>query len=365
MGSDFKKILFAIPSLGSGGAERVICTLANALTARGYEVSVLLVGNSRIHYHLSDQVQKIPLECEERYGNLNTAARYVSRIRDIRAALKANGADVVISFMSENNTDVCFAAMGLKVPVIVSERNDPSIDPAGRAKQLLRSLAYCRANGFVFQTPDAQSYFRKRIQDKSCIIYNPLSAQIPAPYTGQRDKRIVSVGRLHKQKNFPMLIDAFQAFNREHPDYTLEIYGEGPLEEKLQQLVQEKGLADKVIFQGFCKDVHDKIRAAAFFVMTSNFEGMPNALVEAMALGMPCISTDCRCGGPRMLIRNKENGLLIPVGDADALLQAMKTLAEDPQLAQTLGKQAESLKAQVDTQTVVDQWLAYVGQCLR
>ncbi len=355
-----KKILFVIPSLGSGGAERVISTLSSELAAGGYDVGILLTGNSRIHYELSPKVQLTKLECEERYGHLNTAVRYIKRIRDIRAALKENPADVVISFMAENNTDVCLATMGMKVPVIVSERNDPAIDPAGRVKQLLRGLAYHRASGFVFQTPDAQSYFRKGIQDRSCIIYNPLTAKIPEPYEGQRDKRVVSVGRLHKQKNFPMLIEAFAEFSRTYPDYTLEIYGEGPLEESLNQLISEKGLTEKVTLKGFCTDVHEQIRSAAFFVMTSDFEGMPNALVEAMALGMPCISTDCRCGGPRMLTENGKRGLLIPTGDAAALAKAMETLAADPERAKALGDKAAEIKKQVDTQTVVDQWLAYI-----
>lgn len=364
MHSDFKKILFAIPSLGSGGAERVICTLANAMADRGYDVGILLVGNSRVHYYLSQNVQQLSLECEARYGKSNAIARCVNRVKDIRRALVKSKPDVVISFMSENNVDVCFAAWGLKVPVIVSERNDPSIDPASRVKQMMRRLAYCRANGFVFQTPDAQAYFNRRIRKASCIIFNPITAQLPAAYEGAREKRIVSVGRLHKQKNFPLLIDAFEDFVGEHSDYVLEIYGEGALEEQLHQLVRSKGLEGKVVFKGFCKDVHEQIRSAAFFVMTSDFEGMPNALVEAMALGMPCISTDCRCGGPRLLIQNGENGLLIPTGQKDALLQAMKKLAIDSQYAQVLGKNAEKIKLQVDTETVVDQWLTYIKQCL-
>ena len=356
--------MFVIPSLGSGGAERVISTLSNVFVQRGYVAEILLTASDRVNYTLHQNVSVVSLNCEARYGTANPLKRYCARVKEIRKAIKNSKPDVVISFMSENNTDVCLAAMGMNVPVIVSERNDPAIDPASKVKQLLRKIAYHRANGFVFQTPDAQAYFSKKIQDKSCIIYNPLSAELPAPHQGQRDKRIVSVGRLHKQKNFPLLINAFEGFVRQHPDYILEIYGEGPLEDKLQQLVQEKNLADKVVFKGFCRDVHEQIRTGAFFVMTSDFEGMPNALVEAMSMGMPCISTDCRCGGPRMLIKNGENGLLFPVGDEEALLQAMNKLAEDPQFAQRLGESAEKLKTQVDTQTVVDQWIAYVGQVM-
>lgn len=364
MKGEFKKILFVIPSLGSGGAERVICTLANEMTARGYEARILMTSAMRLHYQLSEAVKLHSLECDSKYGGMNTLKRYISRIRDIRAELKKTDADVIVSFMSETNMDVCFAAMGLKIPVIVSERNDPAIDPASRAKQLLRRLAYCRAGGFVFQTPDAQAYFSQKIQKMSCIIFNPLTAQIPEPYRGDRDKRIVAVGRLNKQKNFPLLIDAYEEFAQSYPEYKLEIYGEGPQEEQLKAYLTGKNLQEQVFLKGFCKDVHDKIRTAAFFVMTSDFEGMPNALVEAMALGMPCISTDCRCGGPRQLIQDGENGLLVPVRDKKALVQAMVKLAADPQLAKPLGENAQSIKKQVDTQTVVNQWISYIGRCL-
>ena len=135
--------------------------------------------------------------------------------------------------------------------------------------------------------------------------------------------------------------------------------------EQLKQLAEEKGISGKVIFKGFCQNVHEQIRTAAFFVMTSDFEGMPNALVEAMALGMPCISTDCRCGGPRLLIRDGENGILFPTGDKLALVQAMCKLAEDPQFAAALGKEAETIRMQVDTQTITEQWLAYITEIIK
>ena len=362
MGRDFKKIVFTISSLGSGGAERVVATLANEMTLRGYEVSIILIRNGRVHYPLIEQVRLIKLECGHRYDHLNGIQRYSNRIKDIRDAIIASGADVVVSFMSEINIDVCFAAIGLKIPVIVSERNDPSIDPASSVKQIIRKLAYCRADGFVFQTPDAQSYFSDKIQRDSCIILNPLTTQLPEPHIGIRDKRIVAVGRLHKQKNYPLLFNAFYEFSIEYPEYVLEIYGDGLMEDQFLQLLEEKGLTQKVLLKGFCKDVHNQIRSAAFFVMTSDYEGMPNALVEAMALGMPCISTDCRCGGPRLLIKDGENGLLVPTGQIKSLLHAMLKLAQNPQFAKTLGSNAELIKERVDTQLIVDQWLAYIGK---
>ena len=362
MNRKLKKIVFAISSLGSGGAERVVSTLACELSQRGYQVSVIMVANENKNYPLPEAVELIKLSCEEKYQKLNVLQRTSMRISDIRKAIKESEADVLVSFMSETNIDVCFAAVGLKVSVIVSERNDPSIDPASRVKRLLRKLAYGRADGYVFQTPDAQTYFSKKIQKKSCVILNPLTANLPEPYMDQRDKRIVAVGRLNKQKNYPLLLKVFEQFAKAHPEYTLEIYGEGLLEETLHADIAQRNLQDKVILKGFCEDVHKQIRTAAFFVMTSDFEGMPNALIEAMALGLPCISTDCPCGGPRMLISSGENGLLIPIKDEEALAQAMHQLVENPELAARMGKNAECIKTQVQRDVIVDQWLAYITE---
>lgn len=350
-----RKILFAISSLGSGGAERVVSTLANELTARGYAVSMLLVANSRQVYPLSEKIRVVSLDCEEDLGR-GVLKRYPIRLKKIRAALKEMNPDAVVSFMSETNIDVCLAALGLKVPILVSERNDPAVDPASRVKQLLRRFAYLRSDGFVFQTPDAQAYFSRSIQKRSRIILNPLVSTLPEPYTGPREKRIVAVGRLNPQKNYPLLLDAFWEFSRKHPDYTLEIYGRGNLEPRLRAQISQLGLEDRVLLKGFCAQVHDAIRSAAFFVMSSDFEGMPNALMEAMALGLPCVCTDCPCGGPRMLIRDGENGLLVGVGQKNELVQAMDRLADNPELAQTFGQQAALLRDRAKVTVIVDQW---------
>lgn len=358
-----QKIMFAISSLGSGGAERVVSTLANELTARGYAVSILLIAGSDQVYPLSEQIQVISLNCEEN-AEQPLLKRYPDRLRKIRTVLKDTAPDVVISFMSETSIDVCLSALGLAIPILVSERNDPSIDPPSRAKRLLRRFAYLRADSFVFQTPDAQAYFSGSIQKRSRIILNPLASALPEPYAGPREKRIVAVGRLNPQKNYPLLVDAFREFLGEHPDYVLEIYGRGDLEQQLRTRISQLGLEDRVILKGFCAQVHNAIRNAAFFVMSSDFEGMPNALMEAMALGLPCICTDCPCGGPRMLIRDGENGLLVPVGDGASLANAMSRLADNPELAQTLGKQAALLREWANVNTIVDQWQEMINSAV-
>lgn len=357
------KITFCIPSLGSGGAERVVSVLANKFVENGYDVSVIMLSHLLCVYPLSDKVDVVSLDCDED-GKLPFIKRYPVRLKKIRNAVKKLSPDVVISFMSETNTDVCFALAGMNIPVIVSERNDPAIDPASRVKQWMRRFAYIKPTGFVFQTPDAKEYFSKRIQNKSRIILNPLADYLPEPYDGERENRIVAVGRLNKQKNFPMLIDAFSSFSAKHPEYVLEIYGEGVLEEKLKEYILEKGLSEKVILKGFCKDVHSHTVNAAMFVMSSDFEGMPNALLEAMAIGLACISTDCPCGGPRMLIEPYKNGILVPVNDSRKMLEAISFMAENPDKAEEMAKNAVEIRYRAHVDSIAEQWMNFVNECL-
>ncbi len=359
------RIMFIISSLGGGGAERVVSTLANGLAARGHQIAVVLTARDNQDYPLSDQVSLVKLDCGRRYQKMLAPIRVARRIFDIRKAIKENSADAVISFVAETNIDVCLASLGVRTPIIVSERNDPAAEPANPIKQVLRKLAYWRADGFVFQTPDAQSFFSRRIQRKSVIILNPMVPRFAEPYIGEREKRIVAVGRLHEQKNYPLLIGAFSKFSTLYPEYVLEVYGEGPLRADIETQIKSCGLDGKALLKGFSKNVQEQIRTAAFFVMPSAFEGMPNALIEAMALGLPCISTDCRCGGPRMLIENEKNGILVPVNDEEALRQAMTKLAERPVFAKALGERARDINKRVDVQIVADQWLKYIDRIIK
>lgn len=358
------KIVFCIPSLGSGGAERVTSLLANQLVLKGYSVTVLMTARRHEVYPLSDMVQIACINCDDDM-DLSLVNRFLTRLKKIKKTIKNIAPDVVISFMSETNVDVCFALAGMNVPIIVSERNDPKTSPASRAKQIIRRLAYVMPRGFVFQTPDAQAYFSKRIQKKSKIILNPLSNSMPERFEGEREKRIVAVGRLHKQKNFSMLIDAFAEFSKTHPDRVLEIYGEGALEEKIREYINEKELQDKVILKGFCKDLHERILCAEMFVMSSDFEGMPNALLEAMALGLPCISTDCPCGGPRMLIESYENGILVPVRDTKKMTEAMVYMADNSEKAEQMSINAVAVRDRANADAVTEQWLEMINLCKR
>jgi glycosyltransferase involved in cell wall biosynthesis len=356
------KIAFCIPSLGSGGAERVTSVLANKFVERGYEVSIIMLVNNTCVYPLSEKVLLECLNCADD-EKLSFVKRYSLRLKKISNAVKKISPNVVISFMSETNIDVCFALWGMNIPIIVSERNDPATDPSSKIKQIMRRIAYRKPKGFVFQTPDAQAYFSRKIQKRSKIILNPLTCILPKPFNEEREKRIVAVGRLNKQKNFPMLIDAFYEFSKKHTDYVLEIYGEGALEGRLNEYILSKDLKEKVLLKGFCKDVHEKTLSASLFVMSSDFEGMPNALLEAMAIGLPCISTDCPCGGPRMLITPYENGILVPVNDSKKMLDAMNYMIENPDKAKEMSLKAVAVRDRAKVDTITDEWIKIIDLC--
>lgn len=358
------KLVFFITSLGSGGAERVVSILSNELAARGHDVHIGIITNRNVCYEIADKVTIHYLDCEKDL-RLPAWQRYPRRVTKIRNLVKDISPDIAISFMAETNIEVCLALTGLKVPLIVSERNDPAIDPKSFKKQLMRRVLYRKPVGFVFQTPDARAYFSHSIQQKSLIILNPLSENLPEYEYHTELKRIVSVCRLNRQKNIPLLLDAFKKFVERFPEYTLDIYGEGNLEEEIRTRIECMNLQNQVVLKGFCAKVHHEIKDATMFVMSSDYEGMPNALLEAMAIGLPCISTNCPCGGPRMLISHGENGLLVPVNGVDELYNAMCYLAENPQIRLRMGKQAQYVKEEANSQVVVDKWEAYINNCVQ
>ena len=356
------KIMFVVLSLGKGGAERVVSVLANSFVEMHHDVVITFTANKKICYTISDKIKTICLENEWSF-NQKAFHRVFKRIQAIRKTVKSEKPDIVISFLSLVNMECAMALMNCRIPLIVSERSNPVVVPSDRITRLLRRIVYCRPNGFVFQTEGARQYFSKRIQRKSAVILNPLVSGLPEHFTGERTKRIVSVGRLVKEKNYPLLIDAFDTFHKIKPTYTLEIYGEGDQEESIRRLIDEKGLTDSVKLMGFCKNVHERINDASLFVLTSNYEGLPNALMEAMAQGLPCISTDCPCGGPRTLINHQANGFLVKVGDVEGLTKAMVDILDNP-VYKGIGERAENIKSIASTEVVTEKWIDFIGEVI-
>lgn len=296
----------------SGGAERVIAQLVNYFTEKDISCRIITTENGEVMYPLHEKVDVVAIGKKSD----NKAIDRILRYKEVRNIVQANKPDVVLTMPEDTGIYAILALIGTGIPVYVSERNNPWVMPDVKITRLLRKVAYPFAKGIIFQTQMAKSFFPKYIQKKGVVLQNPVDAtRIPKPYIGERKKQFVAVGRLEKQKNFPLLINAFAKFCEDVDGYELVIYGEGNERENLENLINKLQLTGHVQLPGRDFDVLNKINDSAAFILSSDYEGMPNALIEAMCMGMPVISTDCPSGGPKELITDGINGILIPVND--------------------------------------------------
>lgn len=347
------KICFITATLAGGGAERVIVNLANELISRGYQVTILLTTDNVIEYALAPEVQVIQISSK----TSNSIKGRLRRVGNLRRYFKEHKDMYYISMPTDTSIFVLLASLFMKIKLIVSVRNDPN----KYEHPIIRDILFCFVKKIVFQTEDAKACFSKRLQRIGTIIFNPVSEALPPVYTGERKESIVVVGRLDEQKNHKILIDAFADFNQKYSGYELNIYGRGPLEEKLVNRIKELGLEDKIHLLGFCKKVWESAADAAMYILSSDYEGIPNSLLEAMAMGMPVISTNCPIGGPSMLIEHEVNGLLVPINDSKQLYQAMCRLADNPELAEKYASEAKKIRERMSVKQICDEWLEYIG----
>lgn len=339
------KILFVSGLSSGGGAERVLSILSNYFVTKGYDVTFSSMYDNG-YYEMDNRI-KIKV-----YNNES----FLKQIKDIRRFIRNEKFDVVIAFMHPICVKVNLALVGMKNrPVIISsERGDPS--KVNDKFKILRNWAYKKSNAVVFQTTMAKDFFGKKIQRKGYIIQNPINNQIPEPYFGERDKRIVSVGRLVEQKNFKMLIKVFSELCIKYDGYVLEIYGEGPLEAELKEYASSLCDVNRIRFCGFSSNLFDDIRKAYMYISTSNFEGISNSMLEAISLGIPSICTDCPVGGARDSIINNVNGILIPINDEKALKENICKLIEDKEFYNKIRDNYKILKDSNSIECIGRKW---------
>jgi glycosyltransferase involved in cell wall biosynthesis len=352
------RLLFYINAIHHGGAERVMVNLANEFSRRGYTVILVTSFRDEKEYELDPLVRRESLEDSEiDQGSLK---KNISRIAKLRRMCKRERPDVVVSFMAEANFRAILATRLLGVKTVISVRNDPKREYPNLAYKAAAKLLFPFASGYVFQTEDARNHFPKGIQDKSKIILNQVDEKFyNANYEGER-KDIVTAGRLGKQKNQKLLIDAFAKIAGDFPEDNLVIYGDGSLRRSLSEHAAALGLQDRIIFKGVVTEIQEKIKGAKLFVLSSDYEGLPNVVMEAMTLGIPVVSTDCPCGGPRLLIDSGENGVLVPVGDAEKLGEAMKSVLGDSGFAEKLSRNARKRSLDFAPDEVFREWEQYL-----
>lgn len=348
-----KEIYFIMPAMEGGGAERVVSVLSKYFAENGNKVTICLFNNKTMEYALPESVTVDTSFIKGKRG----LSKAIERIKELRKLMKDKPEAVFVSFFTMFNLYLLGAKIGMKRRVIVSERLDPKKSMSNKEFLFpLRNILYKKAHKIVFQTQEAKEFFPKKVQEKGIIIPNPLREGLPEPFEGEREKKIVSFGRLEPQKNYAMLLRAFEKFSKIHPDYTLVLYGQGKLEDELKKQAEAAGIADKVVFAGFSKNVHENILNAAAFVLPSDYEGLSNSMLEAMAIGLPVICTDCPPGGAKMFINSGENGLLVPVGDSNATCEAMCYMVENPKEADLMGKKAHGVKTELETKRICKAW---------
>ena len=391
-----KKIAFFIDSLGGGGAERVVSVLSRELLHKGFEIDILMLNRRPIAYDLPEAVRlywagELPvttvwgrmarrvigrlMHLQVRFWNplLRKLGKhdypranetrmyfYANYALPYREYLRKNPGCTAFGFLIRSNIAMLMAAKGLDVKTVFCERNNP-VRPDIPANILrIRDRITRRCAAAVFQTQEERDYYTW-LRCETAVIPNPLKEGLPEPFAGERRREIVNFCRLNKQKNIPLLIGAFERLLADHPDFRLRIYGRGEEKENLIALTRSKGLENSVIFEDFVPDVHERIRDAAMYVCSSDFEGLSNSMLEAMAIGLPCVCTDCAGGGARMMIRSGENGLLTPVGDETALYEAMKKFADDPAYAARLGAEAAKVRRELSIEHIAGRWEAIIG----
>lgn len=361
------KIMFVIDTMTKGGAERVVANLTSYL-AKKYDITIITVYNTECAYELNENVKfytldesKTDIYHKTKKNMIGKAIKFIKRIKNLNQYKKEWQPNIIVSFLPLSNFITLFSNMFYKVKTIISVRNDPEREYNNKTYKFLMNWLYPKTDGIVFQTKEAKAYFKESIQKKSEIIPNPIHEDfIGKFYTGKREKVIVSVGRLEEQKNHKILIEAFNNILNKHPEYKLIIYGDGKLKDDLTNFAAELNLQEKVLLPGSSKNIKEKIYNAEMFVLPSLYEGMPNALMEAMALGMPVISTDCPCGGPRYLIKNNVNGILVPVDNSREIEKAINKIIEDREFAKKIGENAHNICDTLAPSKINKKWENYI-----
>jgi GalNAc-alpha-(1->4)-GalNAc-alpha-(1->3)-diNAcBac-PP-undecaprenol alpha-1,4-N-acetyl-D-galactosaminyltransferase len=356
-----------IPAMaGPGGAERTMSYLVAHLAER-HAVTLLTLERANVpsFYPLPDSVQQIRID---KLGGrrIRRLFRVLSRPLQIRQAVRVLAPDVVVSFMDTMNVTALIGCLGLDIPVIVSERNDPALHRIGRAKEAVRDRIYSLARLVVAQTRRVARYFPASLQPKLRIIANPvpratLSARPDRP-NAQGRMRIISVGRLEPHKGFDRLIEAFALIVDERPDWDLVIIGEGPERSRLETLVRRHDLDHRIHFPGVVKHVFRELAASHLMAFPSRYEGFPNALAEALAAGLPAVGQKGVSGVEDLIVEGKTGMLLDASDDAAAFAATLSVLMGDARRRHELGVAAREHVAQWNPDTIVGLWEAVLAE---
>ena len=351
------RLALVIASLQGGGAERVMATLASAWAQRGDQVTLItLDAAENDFYPLDPRVRRVSMRLyQSTRGVVDKVRTGYRRVSQLRRCLREADADVVVSFVDRTNLLTLLAAWRLPLPVIISERIDPRYESNPRHIRALRRMLYPRAAALVVQTKAVEAWAARMIApDRIAIIPNPIQSPTCSP-AKKLGTKIVAVGRLHRQKGFDVLIEAFAQIAEQHPQWSLDIFGEGPERQRLETLLRDRRLSERVILRGVVTNIAAQLASADLFVLPSRYEGFPNALVEAMSCGCPVIATDCP-SGPAEIIRPKHDGLLVPPEDSQSLAASIDWLIQNEGERRRLGDNAARIHERFGLAKILQIW---------
>lgn len=355
------KVCFLVSNLMSGGVERTVVYVSKYFAKHGVDTTILSLSNE-IFYTVDPAVKLKTLGIPRGYSNpFQKIIRMYSRMNGVRKNILGEQYDVVFCMAPEMARYIMPIRKSGAFKLISSERNNPKFDNE-RDKRIKEKL-FPQCDGIVFQTRRAMECFPKSIQERGVVIPNAVGNELAYEIQAAsvKKKKFSAVGRLTKQKDYETMIRAFALFCRDNEDYELEIFGKGEDEDKLRTLSSELNISERVKFLGVSQEALKRISDSQAFLLSSIYEGIPNVLLEAMAIGMPCISTDCPFG-PRELIQNNDNGILVPVADVEAFAQAMDKFAKDTELASKCGDKAREVLNKYNIEEISRKYLDYVTQ---
>ena len=363
-------IAFHLNCLVKGGAERVVSNLANQFAKEGIKVYVATEWTDVDEFELDERVTRVHVGLREGDEKKSRITKFFLRVKYLKEFIKEYHPDVLVAFAQRANYRALMAA-GKKssdIPVVISIRTDPVGHYDAFSDKVQIKWLFPRAAGCVFQTTGQKEFFKPYLQENSTIILNPVNPKyFGVEHPKVKEKTVMHHARLVDFKNQPMLCEAFLKVHEKHPEYKLKIYGPDSFDgtkEILEKIIADNHAEDFILLMGGSDELEKEIPKGEVYAFSSDWEGLPNSLLEAMAMGMPCVATDCPCGGPRTVMTDGKNGLLVPIKDPDAMAEGLLKLIENPELAKSLGEEAAKIEEKTNAEAVFVQWRDYLDKVI-